>query len=74
VNIWGRGRHLVRLYPRWGEHLAFNHPHRPRQIHLYGELRTYFSQTGLADLSLKLSKVSLAAGGHGGVAQRKVAR
>jgi hypothetical protein len=28
----------------------------------------------LADLYLKLSKVSLAAGGHGGVEQRKVAR
>lgn len=74
MNIWGRDRHIVRLYPRWDVHLAMDHPHHPCHIQMCDAVSTYFAQTGLADLSLTLSKVSLAAGGHDGVAERTVAR
>jgi hypothetical protein len=70
-KIWGRDRRIVRPYPRWDVHLAMDHPHHPRHIHLSNAFSTCFAQTALADLSLKLSEVSLAAGGHGGVAHRK---
>jgi hypothetical protein len=46
VNIWGPRRHIVRLYPRLGEHLAMDHPHRPSHIHLCDASRTSFAQAG----------------------------
>ena len=46
VNIWGRRRHIVRLYPRWGEHLAMDHPYRPSHIHLCDALGASFAQAG----------------------------